>query len=61
MVYTAKEERWIELMANLEGVVQVAFEMRGAGLMSDEEYHVFNSTVAQLESLARDVKDEWFA
>jgi hypothetical protein len=54
---TAKEERWIELMANLEGVVQVAFEMRGAGEMSDKEYGMFNGTIAQLEYLARDIRD----
>ena len=53
-----EEELWSQLMANLEAVVQVAFEMRGAGLMGDKEYHVFNSTVAQLESLARDLLED---
>ena len=54
---TAKEERWTQLMANLESVVQVAFEMRGAGEMSDKEYGMFNGTIAQLEYLARDIRD----
>ena len=58
---TAKEERWIELMANLEGVVTVAHKMMREGELTEEVYTVFNNRVADLEYLARDVRDEWFA
>jgi hypothetical protein len=45
-------------MTNLESVVQVAFEMRGAGEMTEEVYAVFNDTIAQLEYLARDLLED---
>lgn len=49
------EERWSQLMANLESVVMVAHEMMREGEMSDKEYGMFNGTIAQLEYLARDL------
>lgn len=52
------KERWSQLMTNLESVVQVAFEMRGAGEMTEEVYAVFNDTIAQLEYLARDLLED---
>lgn len=52
---TAKEERWSQLMARLEGVVQTAHKMMREGEMTEEVYAMFNNTVADLEYLARDL------
>jgi|TARA_A100000172_G_scaffold80516_1_gene70312 hypothetical protein len=55
---TAKEERWSELMANLEGAVMVAHKMMREDEMTALQYGIFNGTIAQLESLARDLLED---
>ena len=52
---TAKEERWSQLMANLESVVQAAHDMWKQDEMSDKQYGVFNGSIAQLEYLAQEL------
>lgn len=52
------EKRWSQLMTNLESVVYSAHEMWKQGEMSDKEYGTFNGTIAQLETLARDLWEE---
>lgn len=55
---TAKKERWSQLMTNLESVVMVAHKMMREDEMTEFQYGVFNGTIAQLESLARDLLED---
>jgi hypothetical protein len=52
------EERWSHLMSVLESVVNVAHEMWKNDEMTDKEYGTFNGTIAQLEYLAQELREE---
>ena len=53
---TEKGNRWSQLMANLEAVVQSAHDMKRAGDITEEQYQVFNNTIGSLEIRAGDLK-----
>ena len=53
---TDKDNRWSQLMSNLESVVCAAIVMKDYKEMSEEQYQHFNNTIAQLEDRARDLR-----
>tara|TARA_R100000008_G_scaffold15138_1_gene7333 strand:+ start:680 stop:844 length:165 start_codon:yes stop_codon:yes gene_type:complete len=53
---TEKDNRWSQLMSNLEAVVHAAHDMKRAGDITEEQYQLFNNTIGSLEIRARDLK-----
>lgn len=50
--------RWSQLMANLESVVDAAMAMRDAGDMTEKDYQRFNGSIWELEEYARHIGDD---
>ena len=53
-----ENNRWSQLMSNLESVVTAAMAMRNAGDMTEEDYQCFNEFFWNLDEHARHIGDD---